>query len=373
MVNLVLLLQAAQDRHRILDCWFGHKDRLEAAGQGGVLFHMLAILIQGRRPDAMQVAPRQGRLEQVGGVHRPLGLARADQGVHLVDEQDDRALGLGHFVEHRLEPLLELTAIFCARDQRAHIQRLKLLVLQAFGHVAIDDAQSQTFDNSGLTDPGLADQYGVILGAAAQHLNGTADFLITADDRIKLAVAGRLGQVARIAFQRVITLFCRGTVGGLALTQGLSSLFQSRSICTSVFDCLGRVAAVLGDGNQQPLCGDEGISRRLSARLSLSKHPRGIGHHIELARSTLDLGPFAQQEIGSLIGIVGPAASAFNQGAAQAVLFLKQHLEQVLGGQLLVATRHGQALGRLDRLFGAVGIEINVHRSPRKAENQRSP
>src|SRR3546814_11474471 len=70
-------------------------------------------------------------LEQVRGVHRAFGLAGADQRVHLVDEQDDLALGRLHFVEHALQPLLELAAIFGARDQRAHVEREQTAVLQA--------------------------------------------------------------------------------------------------------------------------------------------------------------------------------------------------------------------------------------------------
>ena len=46
-------------------------------------------------PDAVQLAPGQGRLQQVGGVHRALGRAGAHQRVHLVDEEDDLALGGG--------------------------------------------------------------------------------------------------------------------------------------------------------------------------------------------------------------------------------------------------------------------------------------
>ena len=141
VVQLVLFLQAAQDRHRILHGRLGDEDRLETAGQGGILFHMLAIFIQRRGPDTVQLAARQGGLQQVGGVHRPLGLARPDQGVHLVDEQDDLALGGGGLVQDRLQTLFKFAAKLCARDQGAHVQRHQLLVLQAFGHVAIDDAQ----------------------------------------------------------------------------------------------------------------------------------------------------------------------------------------------------------------------------------------
>ena len=95
------------------------------------------------------------------------------------------------FVEHGLQPLLELAAEFRARDQRAHVERHQPLVAQALGHVAIDDAQRETFGDGGLADAGFADEHGIVLGAPRQHLDGAADFLVAADDRIELAVARR--------------------------------------------------------------------------------------------------------------------------------------------------------------------------------------
>ena len=65
--------------------------RLEAPGQGGVLLDVLAVLVERGGADAVQRAAGQLRLEQVGGVHRAVRLAGADQRVHLVDEQDDLA------------------------------------------------------------------------------------------------------------------------------------------------------------------------------------------------------------------------------------------------------------------------------------------
>ena len=161
----VLVLEAAQDRDGVLDRRLGHEDRLEAPRQRRILFDMLAVLVERGRADAMQLAARQRRLQQIRRVHGAIGLAGADQRVHLVDEQDDAAVGRRHFLQHRLEPLLELAAVFRACDQRAEIEREQLLVLEAFRHVAVDDAQRKAFRNRGLADAGLADQHRIVLGA----------------------------------------------------------------------------------------------------------------------------------------------------------------------------------------------------------------
>ena len=113
----------------------------------------------------MQLAARERRLQQIARIHRAFGLARADDGVQLVDEQNDvAALGFD-FRENGFQAFLELAAIFRASNERAHVERQQLFVLQAFRHVALDDAQRQTFGDRRLADAGLADQHGVILRA----------------------------------------------------------------------------------------------------------------------------------------------------------------------------------------------------------------
>ena len=160
---------------------------LEAPLERRVLLDVLAILVERRRADRVQLAARQHRLEHVRRVHRSFGRAGADDRVQLVDEQDDLALRVGDLLEHRLQPLLELAAILRAGDQRAHVEGDDPLVLQALGHVAADDAAGQAFDDRGLADAGLADEHRIVLRAARQHLDDAADLLVAADHRIELA------------------------------------------------------------------------------------------------------------------------------------------------------------------------------------------
>ena len=193
--------------------------RLEAPLERGVLLDMLAIFVERGRADDVQLAARQRRLEQVAGVHRAFALAGADQRVHLVDEQDDVAGRLLDLVDHALQPLLELAAIFGAGDQRAHVERQQFAVLEAVGDVAIGDAQRQPLGDGGLADAGLADQHRIVLGPPRQHLDGAADFLVAADDRVELAVAGAGGEVARVALERVVAVLGALRVGGAPAAQ----------------------------------------------------------------------------------------------------------------------------------------------------------
>ena len=69
------------------------EDRLEAPLERRVLLDVLAVLVERRRADRVELAAGEHRLQQVRRVHRALGRAGTDDRVELVDEQDDLALG----------------------------------------------------------------------------------------------------------------------------------------------------------------------------------------------------------------------------------------------------------------------------------------
>ena len=123
VVDLVPLAQAAQDRDRLLDRRLVDDDRLEAPLERGVLLDVLAVLVERRGADRVQLAAGEHRLEQVRGVHRALGRPGPDDRVQLVDEQDHAALGVLDLLEDGLEALLELAAELGAGDDRPEVER----------------------------------------------------------------------------------------------------------------------------------------------------------------------------------------------------------------------------------------------------------
>ena len=122
--------------------WLIDQHGLESTFEGGVLFDVLAVLVEGRGGNAVQfAAARQHRFEKVAGVHRAFRLAGADDGVQLVDEQDDLPGGGEHFLEHALESFLELAAEIGPGDEGAHVQGDDLpCFFKPFRHVAACDA-----------------------------------------------------------------------------------------------------------------------------------------------------------------------------------------------------------------------------------------
>src|SRR5579883_486453 len=189
MMRFVARADALEDLEGLLDGRLFHIHRLEAAFEGRIAFDVLAELVERGSADALQLATRQRRLQDVRGVHRAFGGAGAHQRVQLVDKQHAVARG-ANLLDDLLEALLELAAVLRSGDQRANVERQQALACQRLGHVALHDLVGQALDDGGLANAGLADQGRIVLGPAAQDLDDALDLLLAADDRIQLVVAG---------------------------------------------------------------------------------------------------------------------------------------------------------------------------------------
>ena len=292
--------------------------------------------------------------------------------MHLVNEQDDAAGRAGDFIEHRFQPFLELAAELGARNQRAHVQRHQFLVAQAFGHIAIDDAQRQAFGDGGLAHARLADQHRIVLGAAAQHLDGAADFLVAADHRIQLAGAGQLCEIAGIFLERVIGIFRRGAVGGAALAQIGDRLSQTLRGDAGLFEDLrGPAAGRQRQRQQQIFGGDETVARLLGDLFGIVEQLGGILRQIDLAGAALNLRQFLQRRFDTAAHGAVIAAGRGDQARGQAFLIVNQDFEKMIGGELLVALTQGQALRRLNEAARTLGEFLDIHSASGLPRNGR--
>ena len=280
-------------------------------------------------------------------------------------------------MQHGLEPLLELAAIFRAGHHGAEIERQQFLVEQAFRHVAIDDAQRQTLDDRGLADAGLADQHRIVLGPARKNLDRAADFLVAADDRIELAVARRLRQVAGIFLQRVIGVFRRRGVGGAALAQGLDGGIEVlRRDAGSGEDFSGLGATFEREREQEPLDRDKAVAGLLARLLGGIEHPAQSRIEIDLpCPAARNFGPLGQRRLDGGERRARIAAGAVDQARGEPFRVVEQNLEQVFGRKLLVSLALGERLRRLHETAAAVGIflEIHVYFLPSRRRQFRRP
>ena len=362
--HLVPLLQATQNCDGILHRGFIHLHRLEPAFQSGVLFDILPVLVQRRRADAVQLAPSQHGFQEVARVHAALGLSCAHNGVQFIDEQDDLALGLLHFVQYCLQPFLKLAPVLGARDQRAHIQRENGLVLQLFGDVLLHDSLGKSLGNGGFANAGFTDENGVVLRLPGQDTNNIPDFLIPSDHRVHLLLSCPLDQIGAVLFQRVVGSL--RVVGGdtLIAPDFLQSL-QNTLLCNLI-------------GLEQLLHAAPGSFQKSKEQM-LHRHIF-ILHGLRLLLRRIERGLHVGADIKAVHCLTCPHAGnlpqlgfrrrfqtfhrnvhLFQQLRDQTALLPQQCQKQMHLLHLLMRILNRQLLRALDSLNRFLGIVIEVH------------
>ena len=127
------------------------EDLLEAAFQGSVFLDILAVFVKGGGADALQLTTCQGRLEHVAGVERAVGVASADEGVDLVDEEYDVVVFL-QLVEDGFNALLKLAAVFGAGYDGTDVEHDDAFLEQRAWHAMLYDADGEAFSDGRLAD-----------------------------------------------------------------------------------------------------------------------------------------------------------------------------------------------------------------------------
>src|SRR4029077_15478100 len=113
----------------------------------------------------------------------------------------------GDLGENGLEPLLELTAVLRACDERADVECPDALAFEPGRDVARHDPLRQPLGDRRLADPGLADEHGVVLRAAREYLDGSADLLVPPDHGIELPLLGERREVSAVLLERLVGAF----------------------------------------------------------------------------------------------------------------------------------------------------------------------
>ena len=229
MVRFVTVAQALEDGDGFFLARFAHLHGLETAFQRRVLFDVLAVFVNRRRADALNFAARQRGLEDVRRVDRTFGSACTDQRVQLVDEEDDAAVAL-ELIHHILHALFKFAAVFCTCQHPGQVERYDALAAQQLRHIALRDLLRQAFGNGALAHTRLADEHGVVLGAAGENLDDALDFLAAADHGIEFPGTRGGSQIAAVLHQRRRALLTGGRIGaagGASLLRRIARLLSA--------------------------------------------------------------------------------------------------------------------------------------------------
>ena len=281
MMHLVAFLEAAQDGDSVLHTGLAHHHGLEAALQRCVLLDILAVLVESGGTYAAQFPAGQHGFQDIARIHGPLGSTCPYHRMHLVNEQQYLSVRLGNLIQHGFESFFELAPELGPGHQSAHVERIEGLVLQGFRHITCHNAAGQPLHNGGLAHARLADEHRVVLGAAGKDLDGAPDFLVPANDRVQLAMAGQLRQVASVFLQGLVALL--GILAGDILLAVLLDGILDAALGELELpaDGLHLLGTVRHQRQQQMLSGDIIIFHGLGQVLGPAQHPHHVHAHGE--------------------------------------------------------------------------------------------
>ena len=172
----------------------------------------------------------------------------------LVDEEDHPPFGVLDLLHCPFQPLLEFAAEAGSGNHGSQVELYYLLAAQDLGHVVFGDFAGQTLSDGGLADTGAADEYRVVLGAAAEYLDKAQDLGVASDDRVELALPGQLGQVAAVLFQSAVTGFSVWAGRFLATAQFFDCLQDALARHAEFGQDTGRSCVLFaGDGQEEML------------------------------------------------------------------------------------------------------------------------
>ena len=143
------------------------------------------------------------------------------------------------------------------------------MALERIGDIVAGNLLRQPLSDSRFAYPGITHDYRVVLGPPREYLHHPLDLFLTTDNRVKLTLAGHLGQVTTVLFQGTIFTLRPGVgnpVPAAKLLQGKIDLFLVNTEALQDAGCLPSLLP--GHGNQQVFGADElvfepvGLGRR---------------------------------------------------------------------------------------------------------------
>ena len=293
--------------------------------------------------------------------------------MHLVDEEDDLAVGGLDLLQHCFQTILELAAVLRAGDHRTKIERDHPHVAQRLRNVAGDDALGESFNDRCLADARFADEDRIVLRAAAEDLHDAANLGIASDDRVELAPP-RLGdEIAAVFFEGLVFVF--GVLIGDALiaADGLQT-FQDVVFADAVnLEDVFRLAAAR-EGEEQVFGGDVLVTHPLGTLLSSVENGAEFLREVIAGADAFDFRKAVHLAADDRLHLVDVDAELVEQRPHDAVGLVEERSQQVHRFDGLLASIGSKLDRPLDRFLGLDGelIKVECHgvsRSPTHANS----
>ena len=175
--------EALQNAQRLRRVCRLHPDPAEPAVQRGVAGDPFPVFLVCGRPDDLDAAPAQCRLEDVRRVDGPLRPACAHDGVHFVDKEDHVSILL-RLCQQGTDPLLKFAPVFGAGYQPCHVQTVQPFAPQADRDLSPQQHARKGLHDCGFAHPGRSHEGGTVLLPPAQDVQKLPQLGLPAEHRV---------------------------------------------------------------------------------------------------------------------------------------------------------------------------------------------
>ena len=152
------IAQALQNLYSLLLAGLANRDRLETALQGGVLFDIFAIFIDGCRADDLEFARAPAQVFKMFAASVAPSAAPAPMMVCSSSMNRMTSPDFWHFIHGGFDSFLKIAAVFGARNHSGQIERNDPFAFEQLRNLAGNNFQRKPFCNGSFTDAGFADR-----------------------------------------------------------------------------------------------------------------------------------------------------------------------------------------------------------------------
>ena len=362
MIDLISLFQSAEDGNGILYRGLVHHDRLEPAFQSGVFFNVFLILVQCSGTDTVQFTAGEHWFQKVSGIHTALGFSGTDDGMELIDEQDDTAFGFFDLFQYCFQAFLELTTVFGSGDEGAHVQRKDRLVLQTFRHIPANDTLCQPFRDGRFTDTGLTNEHRVVLCFAGQDADHVSNLDISADNRVQFILSG--------SFYQICSVFCESIVGAFRIVTGdrtgtdFGKLVDECVFCNAVVgkDTLDVGSRIGEDPDHNMFYRQVFVAHALGRFLCCFQNTVRFLRQIDLGVGTAHFRQFCDGHIQFSQKLIVIYSHFGEQRGDETAVLIDESIEQMFRSDILILILFRHVLRGLDHFYSFLSKVVGVHK-----------
>lgn len=154
---------------------------MESSFERGIFFDVSFVFGKGGRTDKSDVATGERGFQYVGGIESAGRIAGADEGVDLIDEEDD-ARRLLHFTDDFLQARFEFSAETRARDDECEVEGEDAFLREEVASGTLSYFLRQCCDEGGFADTRIAEEEGIVLLFAPEDVDESFDFMRATDE-----------------------------------------------------------------------------------------------------------------------------------------------------------------------------------------------